>query len=153
MERLTKRGLPISAAFALAFALAALAHAPGASASAPKVLAGGSAKVSPKICNIDWEQGPSKVQQLIRCAAHRWPVPGGAPKALDVARCESGFNPTAYSGYSGGNAGVFQQNVVYWPGRAATYGFPGWSPFNGRANVIVSIRMAHAGGWSSWSCA
>ncbi len=108
------------------------------------------AKVPSSLCRIDWRRGPSHVKRLIKCAAHRWKVPGGAAKALQVAECESGFNPAAYSN---GNAGVFQQRVTYWPDRAKAYGFPGWSPYNGRANVIVSIRMAHNGGWSPWSCA
>ena len=69
---------------------------------------------------------------------------------MSVARCESGFRPRAYSG---GNAGVFQQRVVYWRGRARRFGFRGWSVYNGRANVIVSIRMAHTTGWGDWSCA
>jgi hypothetical protein len=102
------------------------------------------------VCRIDWRAGPREVKQLIWCAAKRWPVPGGPLKAIDVARCESHFDPSAYSN---GNAGVYQQRVKYWPGRARTYGFPGWSVFNGRANVIVSIRMAHRNGWGAWSCA
>jgi hypothetical protein len=28
-----------------------------------------------------------------------------------------------------------------------------WRFYNGRANVIVSIRMAHRNGWGAWSCA
>jgi hypothetical protein len=39
----------------------------------------------------------------------------------------------------------------YWPARAASYGFANWSAFNGRANVIVTMRMVHAmGNWSHW---
>jgi len=94
------------------------------------------------------------IKDLIRCAAARWPVPGGAATALAVARCESGFRPDAYSN---GNAGVFQQRVRYWDGRYEAYTRPWWqlyrSVFNGRTNVIVSIRMAHAVGWGPWSCA
>jgi len=91
------------------------------------------------------------VKQLIKCAAHRWDVPGGTRKALAVAACESGFRPDAYN--PAGYAGVFQQAVRYWPMRAAHYGLPGRSPFNARANVIVSIRMAAAVGWGPWGCA
>ncbi len=60
------------------------------------------------------------------------------------------FNPKAYGS---GDGGVFQQAIQYWPGRAKEYGFPGWSMYKGRANVIVSIRMAHRNGWGAWSCA
>jgi len=51
------------------------------------------------------------------------------------------------------NAGVHQHALKYWADRAETYGFPDWSVYNGRANVIVSIRMAHRHGWGAWSCA
>src|SRR5919204_6112752 len=104
-----------------------------------------------RICRIDWKDGRHQVKRLIRCAARTWHVPGGPHKALTVARCESGYDPSAYN--PAGYLGVFQQARVYWPGRADRYGFDGRSAFNGRANVIVSIRMAHAGGWSPWSCA
>lgn len=107
-------------------------------------------EVPSTVCDIDWRIGKGHVKDLIKCAARRWKVPGGPNKALGVARCESGFNPKAYSN---GNAGVFQHRVVYWDGRARKYGFRGWSVYNGRANVIVSIRMAHAGGWGPWNCA
>lgn len=107
-------------------------------------------RVKDWVCDIRWREGEHQVKRLIRCAARRWSVEGGPSKALSVARCESGFDPKAYGG---GNLGVFQQNSRYWPGRAKAYGFRGYSAFNGRANVIVSIRMAHRGGWSPWSCA
>lgn len=107
-------------------------------------------KVPSSVCDIDWRQGKHHVKELIRCAARRWHVPGGPDKAISVARCESGFDPKAKGG---SNAGVFQQRLVYWPKRAKVYGFPDWSAYNGRANVIVSIRMAHRAGWGAWSCA
>lgn len=101
------------------------------------------------VCDYRWADSTYQVRQLIRCAARRWNVPGGPGKALSVARCESNLDPRAYAS---GNAGVFQQRVVYWPGRAETYGFPGASVYNARANIIVSVRMAHAGGWGAWAC-
>jgi Transglycosylase-like domain len=104
-----------------------------------------------RICRIDWKDGRHQVKRLIRCAARRWHVPGGPHKALSVARCESGYNPSAYN--PAGYLGVFQQARAYWPGRADRYDFDGRSAFNGRANVIVSVRMAHAGGWGPWGCA
>jgi len=104
-----------------------------------------------EMCRFDWSRGTWQLRQLIKCAARRWKVPGGPDKALSVARCESRFNPKAYN--SGGFAGVFQQATYYWPGRARVYGFRDWSVFNGRANIIVSIRMAHREGWAPWACA
>ena len=104
-----------------------------------------------------------KVAALIRCAVRRYSVPGGAATALRIARCESGEHLWPWA-YSNGNAGVFQQRIAYWPGRARAYLRASWFPvhyadvvdhgwFRARANVLVSIRMAHAGGWGPWSCA
>lgn len=108
-------------------------------------------KVDQRICDFDWKASKREVKQLIRCAARHWRSPGGANKALDVARCESGFRTDAYN--PSGYAGVYQQAVRYWPDRADKWGFPHRSAYNGRANIIVSIRMANsADGWHIWSC-
>jgi len=139
--RLVARRSLFSAALAVALLLAAPAG-PGTAAARRSTVAW-------SLCRIDWRDGAPEVKRLIRCAARKWRVPGGAPKALAVAGCESGFDPNAYGS---GNAGVFQQAVPYWSGRAKEYGFPGWSVYNGRANVIVSIRMAHRSGWGAWTC-
>jgi hypothetical protein len=103
-----------------------------------------------RICDIDWKRSPFQLKRLIRCAARRWHVAGGPDKAVAVARCESRLNPRAYN--PGGYAGVFQQATRYWPSRATTYGFRDYSVYNGRANVMVSVRMAHRGGWGPWAC-
>jgi hypothetical protein len=107
--------------------------------------------VSRRICDIDWKRSAYQLKRLIRCAARRWDVTGGPDKAVSVARCESRFNPHAYN--PGGYAGVYQQATRYWPTRATAYGFRDYSVYNGRANVMVSVRMAHRGGWGPWSCA
>lgn len=107
-------------------------------------------EVRSDLCAIDWRRGDAAIRRLIRCAEQRWSVPGGAAKAIDVARCESGFEPDAYSS---GNAGVYQHATRYWPARAQSFGFRGWSVYNGRANVIVTMRMVHRLGWDAWSCA
>ena len=111
-------------------------------------------------CDIRWKAAyyqdgdTHPVRRIIRCAVRLWPVPGGVKKAFSVARCESGFRPDAY--YAG-NAGVFQQRTKYWKGRVRTYLRRWWpsnvSPFNGRANVILSVRMANRYGWNAWACA
>jgi hypothetical protein len=109
----------------------------------------GYAEVPRKICPIDWRDGTFHVKKLIRCAAARWNVPGGASKALAIANRESNFHPRAYNSYSGA-AGIYQHLRHYWPGRARTYGFRGWSAFNARANIMVTMRMVHRGGWGPW---
>ena len=102
-----------------------------------------------RVCNYDWRAGAWHIKQLIRCAAGRWDSPGTPGQTISVARCESNLNPHAYD--SGGYAGLFQQSTQYWPGRAEQWGQNERSVFNGRANIIVSVRMAHAAGsWSPW---
>jgi hypothetical protein len=106
--------------------------------------------VPARICDIDWRKGTWHVRQLIRCAEERWPVPGGASTALYVADRESHFEHDAYNSYSGAS-GIFQHLRRYWPGRAQAFGFRGWSAFNARANIMVTMRMVHhLGSWSPW---
>jgi hypothetical protein len=108
------------------------------------------AGVARYVCRIDWRKGDWHVRQLIRCAAGRWAVPGGAATALYIADRESGYEPGAYNGYSGAS-GIFQHLSRYWPGRADAFGFGGWSAFNARANIMVTMRMVHRmGSWSHW---
>jgi hypothetical protein len=96
--------------------------------------------------------GRSTVRSLIVCEATLWKVPGGARRALAVARCESRFeraalNPTGCGG--SGCLGLFQQSLRYWRRRAAEYGYPGRPATDPRANVVVSMRMAaERGTWS-----
>jgi hypothetical protein len=68
--------------------------------------------------------------------------------ALYVANRESKFHPNAYN--PSGCAGIYQHMLRYWPGRAAAYGFRGWSAFNARANIIVTMRMVNRSGWGPW---
>jgi hypothetical protein len=46
--------------------------------------------------------------------------------------------------------GIYQHMKRYWPNRAYAYGFKGWSAFNARANIIVTMRMVHRDGWGPW---
>jgi hypothetical protein len=93
--------------------------------------------------------------RLIRCAATKWPVPGGAAKAICIARHESGLVPTASSA-TGQYLGLFQNARKYWPANYRNYTKRPWAlkrtALNGRTNAIVSVRMAHdpAVGWRPW---
>jgi hypothetical protein len=131
--------------------VAALASA---SLLAPAVLSAPAAEartVPLRVCDFDWQRGDWHVKRLIRCAAQRWPVPGGGVKAIAVADCESHLDPRALSS-SGSYAGLFQQSTRYWPSRAKQFGQHHRSVYNGRANVIVSIRMVHAArSWGDWA--
>jgi hypothetical protein len=105
------------------------------------------ARISTKVCPVEWRKGPFFVKKLIRCAAHHYGV--SADKALYVARRESRFRPTAFNGYSCAK-GIYQHLCRYWPTRASTYGFNDWSAFNARANIMVTMRMVRRGGWGPW---
>lgn len=93
--------------------------------------------------------------QMLRCAVRRWPVPGGIEKAMAVVACESSFNPFAVNPKSK-TAGLFQQHPAYWHKRWLRWGkslnTPPF-PTNPWSNIIVSIRIVNAYGWSAWSCA
>lgn len=111
----------------------------------------------PGPCSIHWlrewreHRNVEPIRSLVKCAARRWPVPGGVRKALAVASCESHFEPDAYGN---GNAGVYQHRLRYWPGRYDDFTYPSWrlfeSAYNGRTNVIVTMRMVHRYGWGPW---
>jgi hypothetical protein len=107
-------------------------------------------QIPSRVCPIRWWRGPAFVRRLVICAANRYQVPGGASEALYIADRESHFDARAYNAWSGA-MGVFQHLSSYWPGRASAYGFPGWSGFNARANIFVTMRMVKTGGWGPWS--
>jgi hypothetical protein len=103
---------------------------------------------STRICPIDWRQSIWHVKKLIRCAAGHFEI--SARKALYIAWRESRYRASAYN-EEGRAAGIYQHLLKYWPDRAETYGFPGWSAFNGRANIIVTMRMVRRYGWLPWA--
>lgn len=95
------------------------------------------------------------VKRLIRCAVTRWPVDGGAEKAICIAKRESGLNPRATSEPKGLYAGLYQHSVEFWPYRLAKWTRRVWElsdePLNARSNVIVTIRWVHADdSWGPW---
>lgn len=103
-----------------------------------------------RICPIAWQRGPRYVRRLVLCAARRFQVPGGPAKALAIADRESRLHPRAYNPSSGA-LGIYQHLRRYWPGRADEYGFRGWSGFNARANIFVTMKMVRQlGGWWPW---
>jgi len=72
-----------------------------------------------------------------------------ANAALNVARCESGFNPNAYNASSGAS-GVFQFLRSTW----ATTSYAGYSPFNAWANIHAAYQVFQRDGysWREWQC-
>ena len=118
-------------------------------------------------CDFHWWKGVWHVRQLIKCQAKKWNVPGGAKKALRVARCESGLNPRArYREY----AGLYQIGEWEWrhwaPGVLRNRSWEWIEPwmrelrgrFHGRANVVHAFshirwleKQGHHG-WDPWVC-
>ncbi len=92
--------------------------------------------------------------RMITCATERWPVPGGAEKAICIAERESGLIPWA-SSPTGMYVGLFQHSAEAWPDRYDGWTKPLWelkrSPLNGRTNSIVTIRMVNDAGWGPWA--
>ncbi|HEX4206683.1 MAG TPA: LysM peptidoglycan-binding domain-containing protein [Ktedonobacteraceae bacterium] len=72
-----------------------------------------------------------------------------AGSALNVARCESGFNPQATNSASGA-AGVFQ----FLPSTWSTTSQAGQSPYNAYANIAAAHEVFVRDGysWREWSC-
>lgn len=110
-------------------------------------------------CRLSMSNGrpgyqPADVRRLIHCAADRWPV--DISTAMYVADRESNFQPHAYN--PSGASGVYQHMAHLWPARIASFlrntgrrfDVRHTSPFNARANVLVTIRMVHQGGWGPW---
>jgi hypothetical protein len=101
----------------------------------------------------DGEALRSFSRRLIRCAADRWEVPGGARRAICIADAESGLNPRARS-KGGEYLGLFQHRADAWPERYETWTRPAWgldeSALSGRTNAIVTMRMVNASGWGPW---
>ncbi|HLG61246.1 MAG TPA: transglycosylase SLT domain-containing protein [Ktedonosporobacter sp.] len=77
-----------------------------------------------------------------------------APSAMNIARCESGFNPYAYNPQPvlGSHAmGVFQ---ILYPSTWMTTPQAGASPYNARANIqaahAIFVRDGYS--WREWQC-
>jgi hypothetical protein len=98
------------------------------------------------------------MKRRISCAADRFgPVPGGAARAICIAKRESGLDPSA-SSPTGQYLGLFQHSSAYWPDRYKKWTDSTWqlstNAKNGRSNSVVTLRMVHAaGGWKAagWS--
>lgn len=99
-----------------------------------------------------------EIRATIRCAVEHYRVPGGKTKALCIARHESGFEARSSNPMSSAY-GVYQVLSGTWDGWHGHLKKRWWhrhwdlshSRGNARANVMVSIRIAHGGGWSPWS--
>ena len=88
--------------------------------------------------------GGGSVQSMIRSVFGAY-----ANQALNVAACESGYNPGAYN-RSSGASGVFQFLRSTW----MTTAYAGYSPFNAWANINAAHQVFARDGnsWREWSC-
>jgi hypothetical protein len=102
---------------------------------------------------LDGESVRHFARRRVVCAVELFgPIPGGARRAVCIARRESGLIPTATSEPTGQYRGLYQHDRDFWPARYQKYTLPAWelSPhaLNGRTNAIVTIRMVFdAGTW------
>jgi hypothetical protein len=116
-------------------------------------------------CDLTLRSGETMhhlMKRRITCAAVRFgPIPGGAKRAICIAKRESGLDPSASSA-TGKYLGLYQQAKKYWPNRYDTWTQTVWqlsdNAKNGRSNSVVTIRMVHgagswkAAGWSAKGC-
>lgn len=111
--------------------------------------------------------GGESIQHLakrwIACAVEGFgPVPGGALRAICIAKRESGLDPAVTSKPTGQYRGLFQHDRDMWPARYERYAAASWelSPraLNGRTNAIVTIRIVsdigtwRQAGWPRKAC-
>lgn len=80
------------------------------------------------------------IQQMIR---RTWAGTGQEERAVRIARCESGFNPSARNGQY---KGIFQMGSREF----ATYGKG--DPFNAIDNIEAAFRYWQRSGWGPWEC-
>lgn len=131
-------------------AVAPKAVAPKAVAPAPKAAPKAAA---PKVSNATFAQsanpGTAAIQNEIRAVFGPY-----ANQALNVARCESGFNPNAYNPtpVAGAHAmGVFQiLGTSTWLGTS----YASQSPYNASANIHAAYQIFSRDGfsWREWAC-
>lgn len=84
--------------------------------------------------------------------AIRQHFPEAPDKAIAVAECESGLNPSAMSP-GGQNVGLFQINRVAWADTVQRMGYS-WDQMT---DPYVNTKVARvvydsSGGWGPWSC-
>jgi Transglycosylase SLT domain len=74
--------------------------------------------------------------------------------ALNIARCESGYDPNAINSYPIGNShasGVFQ---ILYPSTWNTTSYAAYSPFDYAKNIRAAWEIFHRDGnsWREWAC-
>lgn len=89
---------------------------------------------------VAWHSQPSSVPDMIRA---QWAGTGHEERAVRIAKCESGFKPSARNGQY---KGVFQMGTREF----ATYGHG--DPYDARANIAAAYAYWKRSGWKPWEC-
>jgi len=91
-------------------------------------------------------------EEIARDAITQYFPKSEVEKAMDVAKCESGYDPKAVSP-DGANHGLFQINTVHKP-LVRRMGYQ-WNPdiYDPYVNTHVARRLWKESGWQPWSCA
>lgn len=111
----------------------------------------------------------ARMRALIHCAFTWAGIAGQIEHADEVASRESGFIPWAANPHTSsachpwsssvfGSCGLYQHLARYWPARVKAHlkawwfpkSYPQVSPYNARANALVTALMVRSGGWGPW---
>lgn len=91
----------------------------------------------------------------VRCVTSKWHVPGGVRRAARIINCESGWGIHASNSCCHGLLALHESYFGGWFRRFNPH--RGWklqhAIENPRTNLTIGLRLAHAQGWGSWSCA
>ena len=94
------------------------------------------------------------IQQMIVTAANKYGV--SSDRLLRIAKCESGFNPSAKNkGYyaGGGNpTGLFQYLPETWTRYQRKMGVSGWDIYNPQHQAELTAFAFSIGGSGEWEC-
>jgi len=107
-----------------------------------------------QVCNTEKPYTSSRVRNMIECATDKWG--GDTGKVIFMGSCESGLDS-----HETGNLpfrGVFQYHPDTWESAASRLWNPNWgarhvdvpSIYNGRAQVLVTVRFVTTSGYGPW---
>jgi len=96
-----------------------------------------------------------EVKLAVRGVARYFDPSGGVAKSVDVARCESRFNPRdtlgKYHGVFALSHEEFADSWAKWRQVWRRWGLVR-SVWNPRSNIAVALHRARTYGWGGWSC-
>jgi len=98
---------------------------------------------------VGYNPGAQVIMNMIRSVFGPY-----AQGALNVSRCESGYDPNAWNPYPIGNShasGVFQ---ILYPSTWDTTSYSGFSPYDANANIHAAYQIFSRDGysWREWQC-